>query len=191
MPEPAPDPLIERIVAELRRPAAPGAGFDARVMASVRAAPPSVLSTAWSWLTEPRSVAVTPLGGLAAAAMLALVLGAGFWVLGSGEGQGAAVVAPETRNPAPRTLSFVFVAPAARTVALAGDFNGWDPARTPLTREASGGIWTVDVPLAPGRYSYMFVVDGRRFVADPAAPRSVGDDFGAPTSVVTVSGGSL
>ena len=70
-------------------------------------------------------------------------------------------------------------------------------ARTPLTRQAAGGLWTVDIPLAPGRYTYAFVVDGRRFMADPAAPRSVGggDDFGTPTSVVTVAstsaGGSL
>jgi len=48
----------------------------------------------------------------------------------------------------------------------------------------------IEVPLAPGRYGYAFVLDGRRFVADPAAPRALGDDFGAPTSVVTVGGGS-
>ncbi len=46
------------------------------------------------------------------------------------------------------------------------------------------------MPLAPGRYQYAFVVDGRRFVADPAAPRAVDDDFGQPSSVVTVGGGA-
>ena len=56
-----------------------------------------------------------------------------------------------------------------------------------MRRDASG-LWTLDVPLPPGRYQYAFVVDGRRFVADPAAPRAVGDDFGQPTSVVTVAG---
>jgi len=191
----APDPVIERVAAELLRHAAPGADFDARVMAGVRRSPPSAVVSAWSWLREPRTVAVSPLSGLAMAASLVLVMGAGFWVAGFRGLQGIAVATPETRNPAPRTLSFVFLAPNASTVSIVGDFNEWDPARTPLTRAASGGLWTVEMPLAPGRYTYSFVVDGRRFVADPAAPRAVGDDFGTPTSVVTVgatsAGGSL
>jgi 1,4-alpha-glucan branching enzyme len=86
-------------------------------------------------------------------------------------------------------VTFVFMAPRARTVTVAGDFDGWDRAQMPMRRDASG-LWTLDVPLAPGRYQYVFVVDGRRFVADPAAPRAVGDDFGQPTSVVTVGGGA-
>ena len=88
------------------------------------------------------------------------------------------------------SVTFVLVAPQARSVALAGDFNDWDSARMPMRQEASG-LWTLDVPLTPGRYRYVFVVDGRRFVADPAAPRAAGDDFGTPTSVVTVGGGAL
>ena len=191
----APDPVIERVAAELLRHAAPGADFDARVMAGVRRSPPSAVVSAWSWLREPRTVAVSPLSGLAMAASLVLVMGAGFWVAGFRGLQGIAVATPETRNPAPRTLSFVFLAPNASTVSIVGDFNEWDPARTPLTRAASGGLWTVEMPLAPGRYTYSFVVDGRTFVADPVAPRAVGDDFGTPTSVVTVgatsAGGSL
>jgi 1,4-alpha-glucan branching enzyme len=87
-------------------------------------------------------------------------------------------------------VTFLLSAPQARSVALAGDFNDWDASRVLMRREASG-LWTVDVPLTPGRYRYVFVVDGRRFVADPAAPRAAGDDFGTPTSVVTVGGGAL
>ena len=40
--------------------------------------------------------------------------------------------------------------------------------------------------LPPGRYAYAFLVDGQRWIADPAAPPAVGDDFGRPSSVVTV-----
>lgn len=190
MPEQGPDPIIERVAAELRSARGPDASFDARVMAGVRAAPPSAAASLWTWLKEPRAVAVSPLGGLAAAALLALVMAAGFWVAGSRGLQGNIAAAPETRSPAPGT-AFILLDPTATTVSIVGDFNGWDPARTPLTRAASAGFWTVEVPLAPGRYSYAFVVDGRRFVPDPAAPRAVGDDFGTPTSVVTVAGGSL
>lgn len=199
MPEHMPDsadPVIERVAAELRRHAVPGAEFDARVMAGVRRSPPSALAAAWTWLREPRTVAVSPLGGLAfAAGIAAVVIGVRMADVGSREARrGAEVAAPAIRNP-PSAIRFVFVAPDARTVTVAGDFNGWEPARTPLAREASGGLWTVELSLAPGRYTYSFVVDGRTFVADPAAPRSVGDDFGTPTSVVTVgatsAGGSL
>jgi hypothetical protein len=45
----------------------------------------------------------------------------------------------------------------------------------------------VVIPLRPGRYRYTFVVDGTRWSRDPAAPRALEDDFGTPTSVITVA----
>jgi len=42
------------------------------------------------------------------------------------------------------------------------------------------------VPLRPGRHRYTFIVDGTRWHRDPAAPRAL-DDFGAPTSVITIA----
>jgi 1,4-alpha-glucan branching enzyme len=71
-------------------------------------------------------------------------------------------------------------------VALVGDFNDWDTGATQLRTTASGGLWTVEVPLAPGRHRYAFVVDGEEWRPDPAAPRAPGADFGTPSSVVTV-----
>jgi len=79
-------------------------------------------------------------------------------------------------------VDFGLLAPEARTVALAGDFNDWDPV--PLER-SPGGRWHLTVPLPPGRYHFTFVVDGSRWVADPGLPRAP-DDFGEPTSVITV-----
>ncbi|HEY0779684.1 MAG TPA: isoamylase early set domain-containing protein, partial [Gemmatirosa sp.] len=89
---------------------------------------------------------------------------------------------------------FMLVAPGAREVSLVGDFNEWDHGATPLRRVASQGgtqgVWTIDVPLTAGRYAYSFLVDGQRWVADPARPRAIGaDDFGSPNSAVTVGGG--
>ena len=46
------------------------------------------------------------------------------------------------------------------------------------------------VPLDAGRYTYSFVVDGARWLRDPAAPAAPGDDFGRPSSVILVQGGS-
>jgi len=85
------------------------------------------------------------------------------------------------------TVRFVFVAPYASNVALVGDFNGWNPSKMPMRRSADGRAWLIDVPLAPGRHVYSFVVDGD-LAADPAAPRAGDDDFGVPSSVVLVSG---
>ncbi len=189
----ADDPLIARVAAELRRPVAARPGFEARVMAAVREAPPPLPARAWAWLREPRTLALSPLGGLAMASGLAALVIVGTWgvitVGRSGEAGRAAAVQGAAASPR-SVVTFVLVAPGARSVALAGDFDGWDRARMPMRRVASG-LWTLDVPLAPGRYQYAFVVDGSRFVADPAAPRAVGDDFGQPNSVVTVGDGAM
>jgi hypothetical protein len=203
MSESSDDPLIARVAGELRRPVPISPDFDARVMASVRRAPAALPLRAWAWLREPRTLAVSPLGGLAMAAGVAGLVLVGIWGAGRsagsrerGAGGGARSAVGALAAGAPASVTFVFLAPEARSVALAGDFDGWDPARLPMQRQGSG-LWTVDVPLAPGRYQYAFVVDGRRFLADPSAPRATGDDFGTPTSVVTVgdaaraAGGSL
>jgi hypothetical protein len=45
----------------------------------------------------------------------------------------------------------------------------------------------VTVSLAPGKYQYAFVLDGQAWLADPAAPISVEDDLGTPSSLLTVA----
>ena len=47
------------------------------------------------------------------------------------------------------------------------------------------------VRLAPGRYRYAFLVNGVEWRADPAAPVAKDDEFGTPSSVVTVGGKRL
>jgi hypothetical protein len=180
--------LVARAAAELRQPTGLSAGFDARVMAAVRQARrPSRWVLAWEWVREPRLVALSPLGGLAMAASVAALVTLGVWAaVPRGVTPGVASSSAELGE----VVQFVLHAPAARAVAIAGDFNGWDAERTPLVA-AGSGVWSVALRLAPGRYTYTFVVDGTRFVADPAAPRAVGDDFGTPSSVVTVGRGTM
>jgi hypothetical protein len=84
-------------------------------------------------------------------------------------------------------VRFVLVAPGAGSVSLVGDFNSWNPVALPLRRRGDGTTWEVEVPLAPGRYTYAFIVDGR-LARDPSAPETAHDDFGGPSSVVLVSG---
>jgi 1,4-alpha-glucan branching enzyme len=82
-------------------------------------------------------------------------------------------------------VQFVLVAPEAARVTLAGDFNDWDRDATPLRRSGANGVWSVVVPLQSGRYRYVFIVDGTRWIPDAAAARGPEDDFG-PSSVVLV-----
>lgn len=71
----------------------------------------------------------------------------------------------------PEGIRFTYTNPNAQTVALAGDFNGWNSSATPMTRQ--GDAWSAVVRLAPGEHEYKFVVDGQWF-ADPENPTTGG-----------------
>ncbi len=83
-------------------------------------------------------------------------------------------------------VRFVLHAPTARQVALAGDFNGWRTDAVLLADLNGDGIYSVMVPLSPGLYRYMFVVDGERWVTDPAAEAYRDDGFGHRNAVIRV-----
>jgi hypothetical protein len=160
----------------------------------------------WHAVTRRRTVQfrVSPLAGIAAAVVAVAAL---FGLRRdqplqtadgiTGEFKAPTGEYPVTREPSARSTMqatnapdtvyvtrFMLVAPDAGQVSLVGDFNDWELAATPL--EKQNGVWTVTVPLRPGRYNYAFLVDGQRWTADPSAPRNVGDDFGRPSSVITV-----
>lgn len=184
------DELISRIAEQLRVVAPLDEAFDARVMADIATLPrtePGRLAAAAQWLRRPRTLRISPLAGLALAAALGAIL---LW-----RGAGDAGVAPAAEPAAApgvllarhgsTVVQFVLVAPGAKSVALVGDFNDWDAAATPLRADANGA-WLVALRLIPGRHRYAFVLDGVRWIADPAAPPAPDDDFGSPGSVVTV-----
>lgn len=82
-------------------------------------------------------------------------------------------------------VRLVLLQPGARSVSVVGDFNGWNPGQTPLER-SDGGMWTATIPLKPGRYEYMFVIDGKQWIADPLATEAATDGFGAQNAVLDV-----
>lgn len=67
---------------------------------------------------------------------------------------------------------------------MAGTFNDWDPADTPLVF-IGGTTWYKHIFLPPGRYEYRFVVDGRWF-DPPTAKAYVPNPFGSRNAVVEV-----
>jgi len=73
------------------------------------------------------------------------------------------------------------------TVAIAGDFNGWNPQANPLGDPDGDGIWTGTLKLEPGRYEYMFVLDGEKWFPDPNALRYVKDGFGNKNAILEIN----
>ena len=75
----------------------------------------------------------------------------------------------------------------AHTVAIAGDFNGWNPQENLLEDPEGDGIWTGTLKLEPGRYEYMFVLDGEKWFPDPNALRYVKDGFGNKNAILEIN----
>jgi 1,4-alpha-glucan branching enzyme len=98
----------------------------------------------------------------------------------------AQTIAAGTTQEPTVLVRLVLLQPGARSVSVAGDFNGWDPAQTKLER-SDGGVWTATIPLKPGRYQYMFVIDGKQWIADPLAAEEATDGFGAQNAVLDVA----
>lgn len=86
-------------------------------------------------------------------------------------------------------LLFVQPADRGRHVAIAADFNGWDPQLTPMTRDERLGVWQACVQVPPGRYRYRLVVDGQ-WTPDPYNQATEPDDRGELSNVVELAAGN-
>jgi hypothetical protein len=202
---------LERLafdVARLPRPVVPagfvegvmrrmetGAGLEARGLPrrsgfAAKAGSTAQSRTGVGWLWAPRLLRWNFASAVGVAALVVFVL-AGAVLTGLSWRQaptGATTVAsaPTLASDSPTMLvRLIVMQPDAKAVAVAGDFNGWNPTRTPLER-LSGDAWAVTTPLRPGRYEYMFVVDGTRWVADPFATERHDDGFGSQNAVLDV-----
>ena len=175
-------------VSRLPRPAAPD-GFLARVMERTAPAQPiwhRLADTLWA----PRTLRWNLASAVAVASLALLVVGgivAGglSWQLASAPRTADVPASVAAAAPSTVLIRLVVMQPGARTVQVAGDFNGWNPARTPL-EQVSSGAWTVTIPLKPGRYEYMFVVDDQQWIADPFADEQNDDGFGSQNAVLDV-----
>lgn len=75
----------------------------------------------------------------------------------------------------------------AQTIAVAGDFNGWNTSANQLEDPDGDGIWTGKMQLEPGRYEYMLVIDNSKWVTDPNAKVYVNDNFGSNNAVLFIN----
>jgi hypothetical protein len=164
------DRFGERVASRLRGPVPLSERVEREVLARIDQEPIAVRHPSWA---RRAAAAVALAAGIAAVFAIGVLVGRRS---GTQPGPGSEV----------QSVEFVLRTAADSTVALVGDFNDWDPRATPL-RPTSDSVWSVVVPLQPGRYRYTFVVDGTRWSRDPSAPRALEDDFGTPTSVITVA----
>lgn len=154
--------------------ATPGADFVARTVARL-----PVQDPVEGALREPLRFA------LPAAAAAVVLLAVGF-VAGRAMAPAPSRQAVHTAAPESAVLvQMMLVQPDAHSVVVVGDFNGWDPMRSPLQKR-DNGVWATSLTLTPGRYNYMFLIDGTKWVADPLAGETSADGFGAKNSVLDV-----
>ncbi|MCP9453560.1 MAG: isoamylase early set domain-containing protein [Nitrospira sp.] len=185
---------LEMVVAEAARlpKIAPSARFISQLKERTRPKP-SLWAVLWASATRPRMLNWNLAQAIAAACVVLVAVGALIRLIPERPERIVDTPAPagsiqtiSSEAAEPKVLvRLVFVQPDARSVSVAGDFNGWNPARTTLKR-ADGGIWTVTLLLKPGRYEYMFVVDGTHWIADPLATEEIGDGFGSRNAVLDV-----
>ena len=154
--------------------------FDDAVMDAVRRRPRVHRTGPIRWLVAPQTLQLRPVWVPVLAAAAALVL----WLAPR------RVVVEPPAAPVVAVSDTVFVrfeltAPLARSVSVAGSFNGWNTTALAMTRGA-GGVWSVTAPLAVGEHHYDFVVDGTHWEPDPTAHGQVDDGFGGRNSVIVV-----
>jgi hypothetical protein len=178
------DRLLETFRVDTPRGVAPP-WLEGRVMAEIATLP----ERGWTarvleWLVRPQDVRVPPaLAGLVAAAIAAVVL----WP--AHEPDGAAPSAQAIAAAPVVYVQFDLEAPGAISVAVGGDFDGWDGSHA-LDDSDGDGVWTGRVAVRPGVHAYMFLVDESTWVTDPKAERYSDDGFGNRNAVLAVTGPS-
>jgi hypothetical protein len=195
----------ERMLAGLRvdDPAGLSAEFTDRVMQEITA-PSARRSRDLGWAASRRWMRP-----LAVAASIVLVFGIGFLTahIGPRDHAGAgdldlaseapvltlvpsSGLSPATAASGASSLCLVRLVymPQAQDVtdvSIAGTFNGWNPASTPMQRE--GNLWTALLLLPADTYEYMFVEDGQNWITDPLALQTRDDGFGRQNAVLDLA----
>ncbi len=143
-------------------------------------------------LFEPHTIAVRPAYGVAFAALVAA-----FFIL-TPERSGISTsqrtnVGPNKSAYITRTaeeensviwMRFVYADNNAKSIAIAGDFNNWQPIQMHRTLENNQTIWTITIPLPHREIHYMFLKNGKKWLSDPLAPQQQDDGFGHLNSVI-------
>lgn len=82
-------------------------------------------------------------------------------------------------------ITFVARAPHAKSVAVIGNFNGWDGKQHLLVGPDAAGDWTATFALGSDAayLEFVFLIDGALRLVDSRYP-TVADDFGSVNNVI-------
>lgn len=157
------------------------ASFTSEVMENLPVHRRSYGRELWKFFFKRRTLRWNMAAAVAAAGLLIIVFASVFQL------QKRQHSALYTKAPAESTVvvKVTLHAPAATKVAIAGDFNKWK-ADQDLLKKQENGVWALELPLRPGVYNYMFVVDDGKWVTDPNAPFYRDDAFGYKNAVLRV-----
>ena len=95
---------------------------------------------------------------------------------------GPSRISSEQQNYA--NVRFIYTDSKARSVCVAGNFNGWSKGSDCMNK--NGSTWSLEKQLAPGRYQYLFVVDGQTWRKDPGAVLTESNGLGGENSILIV-----
>lgn len=98
----------------------------------------------------------------------------------------AQTMKPELPKRVSGGIRFRLLAPEATEVFVMGSFNNWSKGATPMKVVDRNGLWSAEVPLNEGEYTFIYLVNGTRWVTPPMAEDFVTDGFGHTNGVVVV-----
>ena len=197
---------MARALRQHARPGAPGAPGDSAgasqvlpVMPAPAAASPAAPRP--RWLIPAVAAGLTLVVGAAVLAAVLMADGGGVAPLPATAANPPAATTPVTTAPpapaAPRRDSMAVHtfrldatdwADKPESVHVAGDFNNWSADATPLSDGDGDHVWLNRLRLTEGLHTYKFVIDGERWINDPAADRTLdaNDNMGGVNSGVIV-----
>ncbi|MGI8905498.1 MAG: alpha-amylase family glycosyl hydrolase [Candidatus Sumerlaeaceae bacterium] len=114
-----------------------------------------------------------------------LRIGMVFFAVLAGVAVAQPVVTTSTREAGKYDVGFRLSAPGAKSVHVAGEFNGWSTDATPMTR-GGADVFATTVSLTKGEHPYKFVLNGSEWKEDPENPKKTEDGQGGNNSVVNV-----
>ena len=172
--------LVRLLGAVRRRPLLPS--FTDEVLAQLPERTLGGWERLWNFLWTPRVVRWNAASAIALSVLL--IAAPVIWRAWPGS-------APAVRQPRQTVTLFRFTlhAPGAERVSVAGDFNGWRTEEVLLSDVTGSGQFSTTLALKPGRYAYMFLIDGTTWVPDPRAEEYRDDGFGNRNAVLTIDAG--
>lgn len=163
---------------------APDPQLTRRIMSQLEPKPLNWFRRLVLRLRTPMTITVSPLAAATAVLMVFIIGGVVYQQVA-----GKRSLAPgSVVNGQGVPVALHFKAPSARSVAVMGTFNNWDPQGYEMTKDQATGTWSIQLRLKPGKHDYVFWVNGEKAAVDPYADVIKEDGFGNTNSVLFVKG---